>query len=448
MVRRASIVIIGICFLFSITGCSVGMALSGKKEPNLGAFRVGSTRGEAEMQLGSPISSVTTPEGNRTDLYEYELGNEPSTGRAIGHGVMDVLTLGLWEVVGTPIEGFTGSKHRMTIVYGPDDRIIAINQAPVPPPPAEEKDELDIESRAATDVLEMKPEAKAVTGTCFAVDQNGTLLSAYHIVQDAKSIQVHLVDGTVTEAKLWTFNAKKDLAILRIDPRTPHFLSLAPMGSVHTGERVFTMGYPAPDLLGQESKFTEGSVSALSGPGDKEFLIQISVPIQPGNSGGPVVNQLGEVVGVVTSTAAIEAFLPVTGTLPQNVNWAIKADHARPMFDVPIVKSAPASRDDVIKKLRRAICMVQAGPPLTGQTDGVKSALDSSLKELPYLVEPPSGIVPVFLLPWVLRIILQRPRSCSPSSGLGPLLNPNTRYKWRSILLMPSVLPLWYSLST
>ena len=90
--------------------------------------------------------------------------------------------------------------------------------------------------------------------------------------------------------------------------------------------------------------------------------MQISVPIQPGNSGGPVVNQLGEVVGVVTSTAAIEALLSVTGTLPQNVNWAIKADHARPMFNVQTVKSAPASRDDVIKKLRRAICMVKAGP--------------------------------------------------------------------------------------
>ncbi len=362
MVRRASIVIIGICFLFSIAGCSVGMALSGKKEPNLGAFRVGSTRGEVELQLGSPVDSVTRPDGGRTDIYAYELGNEPSTGRAVGHAVMDVLTLGIWEIIGTPVEAIGIEKKRLMIVYDKDDRVQAINQAPVPPPPAEETDDLDIESRAATDVPEMKPEAKAVTGTCFAVDQNGTLLTAYHIVQDAKSIQVHLVEGTVTEAKLWTFNAKKDLAILRIDPRTPHFLSLAPMGSVHTGERVFTMGYPAPDLLDQESKFTEGSVSSLSGPGDKEFLMQISVPIQPGNSGGPVVNQLGEVVGVVTSTAAIEALLSVTGTLPQNVNWAIKADHARPMFNVQTVKSAPASRDDVIKKLRRAICMVKAGP--------------------------------------------------------------------------------------
>lgn len=121
-----------IILLFSISGCSVGMAMSGKEDPNLGAFRVGSTRGEVELQLGSPVSSVTTPEGMRVDLYEYEIGNKPSAGRAIGHGVMDILTLGLWEVIGTPIEGFTGEKKRLTITYDKKDRVEAINQAPIP----------------------------------------------------------------------------------------------------------------------------------------------------------------------------------------------------------------------------------------------------------------------------------------------------------------------------
>lgn len=121
-----------IILLFSISGCSVGMALSGKEEPNLSAFRVGSTRGEVELQLGSPVNSATLPEGKRVDIYEYELGNKPSTGRAIGHGVLDILTLGLWELVGTPIEGFTGEKKRLTIVYDAKDRVEAINQASIP----------------------------------------------------------------------------------------------------------------------------------------------------------------------------------------------------------------------------------------------------------------------------------------------------------------------------
>lgn len=125
----------------ALAGCSVGMAMSGKKDPNLGAFRVGSTRGEVELQLGSPMSTTSTVEGRRVDLYEYEIGNEPSGGRAIAHGVMDVLTLGLWEIIGTPIEGFQGTKHRLTITYDNEDRVLAINQAVVPPPPKKDSDE-------------------------------------------------------------------------------------------------------------------------------------------------------------------------------------------------------------------------------------------------------------------------------------------------------------------
>lgn len=81
-----------------------------EKQPELGAVRVGATRGEIELQLGAPIE-VREENGRRVDIYEYEIGNEPSAGRAIGHGVMDVLTLGIWEVVGTPVEGFQGEKN-------------------------------------------------------------------------------------------------------------------------------------------------------------------------------------------------------------------------------------------------------------------------------------------------------------------------------------------------
>jgi outer membrane protein assembly factor BamE (lipoprotein component of BamABCDE complex) len=117
------IVIISLLCLY---GCSVGMALSGKKEPNIGAIKVGSTRGEVEMHLGPPTTSTTFEDGTRIDIYEYELGNEPSPGRAIGHGVMDVLTIGLWEVVGTPIEAVQGEKRELTITYDGSDHVKSI----------------------------------------------------------------------------------------------------------------------------------------------------------------------------------------------------------------------------------------------------------------------------------------------------------------------------------
>ncbi|MCM2286413.1 MAG: hypothetical protein NDI81_16640 [Desulfobacula sp.] len=112
--------------LLCLCGCSVGMALSGKKEPNIGAIKVGSTRGEVEMHLGSPATSTTLADGTRIDIYEYELGNEPSAGRAVGHGVMDVLTLGLWEVVGTPIEGVQGEKRQLNITYDDSEHVKSI----------------------------------------------------------------------------------------------------------------------------------------------------------------------------------------------------------------------------------------------------------------------------------------------------------------------------------
>jgi hypothetical protein len=112
--------------LLCLCGCSVGMALSGKKEPNIGSIKVGSTRGEVEMHLGPPTTSSTLENGMRVDIYEYELGNEPSAGRAIAHGVMDILTLGLWEIVGTPIEAFQGEKRQITITYDNNDCVKSI----------------------------------------------------------------------------------------------------------------------------------------------------------------------------------------------------------------------------------------------------------------------------------------------------------------------------------
>jgi len=115
--------------LLCLCACSVGMELSGKKEPNIGAIKVGSTRGEVEMHLGYATASTTLDDGTRVDIYEYELGNEPSTGRAISHGVMDVLTLGLWEIAGTPIESVQCEKRQITITYDNSDRVRSITGA-------------------------------------------------------------------------------------------------------------------------------------------------------------------------------------------------------------------------------------------------------------------------------------------------------------------------------
>jgi len=120
--------LIYLLIVFIGSGCSVGMAMSGKNNPNLGMVQVGASRGEIELTLGPPVKIVTLENNNRMDVYEYEIGNEPSAGRATGHAVMDLLTLGLWEIVGTPVEAFQGDKHVLNIIYDKDDKVVSVNR--------------------------------------------------------------------------------------------------------------------------------------------------------------------------------------------------------------------------------------------------------------------------------------------------------------------------------
>lgn len=198
------------------------------------------------------------------------------------------------------------------------------------------------------------------SGTCFAVSPDGLILTSYHVVEDKQSVQVYFEGLAPIVAVVEKVSAANDLALLRIDHRMKSFLALAPPGSTSPGDSVFTMGYPVEPLLGKEPKFSEGAVSALSGPESDASVIQISVPINPGNSGGPLVNHKGEVVGIIAATAKVKEFYAATGTLPQGINWAVNADFARGLFNP---SERPPSIDDkkeAIKRTREALCRVKA----------------------------------------------------------------------------------------
>jgi S1-C subfamily serine protease len=133
------------------------------------------------------------------------------------------------------------------------------------------------------------------------------------------------------------------------------------MRSVKTGDRVFTIGFPVSSVLGPEPKYTEGVVSSLSGVGGASSFLQISVPIQPGNSGGPLVNERGEVVGIITSTAAILPFLEESGTLPQNVNWAVKSDYLRLLVELPETEEQKyVDREQLITHVKKAVVFIES----------------------------------------------------------------------------------------
>ena len=136
-------------------------------------------------------------------------------------------------------------------------------------------------------------------------------------------IEVVLPSNIVREANLIASDAENDLALLRVRGSV---LNIAEVNiRARQGEYVATYGYPLSGALASSGIFTDGTVSALAGLGNDTRFYQISVPIQPGNSGGALVNAAGDVVGVVSSKLNAIVAAKLTGDIPQNVNFAIKA---------------------------------------------------------------------------------------------------------------------------
>lgn len=207
-------------------------------------------------------------------------------------------------------------------------------------------------------------EAVEKTGTGFAVSPEGHLITAYHIVRDATQIRVKFEGEDWLSGTLEKHSFSNDVAILKVDNATPNYLVLRDFSVVRQGEKVFTLGYPVVGVLGDEPKYTEGTISSLSGIMGEDSLIQISVPVQPGNSGGPLVTASGDVVGMITSTAAIRAFFEQTGTLPQNVNWAVKSNYVIPLLGKAYTsetdEASESIEDNAITIVRQAVCFVEA----------------------------------------------------------------------------------------
>lgn len=110
-----------------LNGCAVFMAASGKPNPDLGAIKRGVSRGEVEMQLSAPIKTTTLSDGSKIDIYQYEIGNEPSPGRAAAHGCLDFFTFFIWEFVGTPIEAFQGDVYQARVTYDSYDVVKSVS---------------------------------------------------------------------------------------------------------------------------------------------------------------------------------------------------------------------------------------------------------------------------------------------------------------------------------
>lgn len=157
------------------------------------------------------------------------------------------------------------------------------------------------------------------TGTGFFIN-NTDIVTADHVVNGC--VRLALKDGS--PLRLIASNDDLDLAVMSSTERSNVWLELSADVNAHLGETVMALGYPYLGTLDQGLTVTGGNVSALQDIDGSKDKLMISAPVQPGNSGGPLVNARGAVIGVVVSRVDDLAILENTGTLPQNMNFAVK----------------------------------------------------------------------------------------------------------------------------
>lgn len=162
-------------------------------------------------------------------------------------------------------------------------------------------------------------------GTGFYFNNSGQLLTANHVLDECLVIRTKSNDKE-QDATLGVNSALLDLAVLDTGVKTEHFLPLRKKQELILGEMVSSVGFPLQGLLAETPNLTRGNVSAKSGMKGSQGLFQFSAPIQPGNSGGPIISESGQLLGVAVSTLNSK-YLIEKGILPQNVNFGLDATY-------------------------------------------------------------------------------------------------------------------------
>jgi hypothetical protein len=227
-----------------------------------------------------------------------------------------------------PEDGILGSKTRAAIESFQADRGI--------PMTGEISDDLHREVLLArVEQLRAAQEAKPVvpeligTGSGFAITTEGHILTNHHVVEECSEVRI----GPDTKVNVVASDINVDLALLKGPKRESAAVRFREGRGIRPGDEVVGAGYPLQGLLTSDLNITTGTVSALAGPGNDRRFIQISAPVQPGNSGGPLLDLSGNVVGIIVGKLDAIKVAQATGDIPQNVNFAISALSARAFLD-------------------------------------------------------------------------------------------------------------------
>jgi len=197
------------------------------------------------------------------------------------------------------------------------------------------------------------------TATGFCVSPDGYIATARHFTNSASSFKVITKEGKF-DATLVVADPENDLSVLKVARTFPTALALRPSESVKLGESIATIGFPQTQVQGREPKIGKGEIASLSGMRDDPTMFQVSVPLQPGNSGGPLLDLRGNVVGVVV----------IVLRQAQVVNYAVKSTQLAKLCakipDIhglaPVKEGAPPAFEDMIESVRSATVLIEGYP--------------------------------------------------------------------------------------
>ncbi|MGI8603205.1 MAG: S1C family serine protease [Verrucomicrobiales bacterium] len=196
------------------------------------------------------------------------------------------------------------------------------------------------------------------TGTGFVIDTKGHVLTCYHVVDGAAFIKV---DSETASFDAVVAYADKDLDVAVLEVLKLPVIEPLPLqftAKPELADEVFTIGFPNTTIQGFSPKYTRGEISSLTGPSDDPNHIQISVPVQPGNSGGALVTNEGLAIGIVDAKLNAVLAAKVTGDIAQNVNYALKANKVSRLIEkwklvLPDSKPTKSSKE-AVQRVQRA----------------------------------------------------------------------------------------------
>jgi len=210
-------------------------------------------------------------------------------------------------------------------------------------------------------VMDSKPSS---TGSGFFITRDGYFVTSQHVTESGSRVRL-LSDAGLVEAKVVKVDKANDLALLKAEGNFTALPVITSRG-VRLGGTAATVGFPNTGLQGFAPKLAKGEIASLAGVQDDARHFQISAPIQPGNSGGALVDERGNVIGVVVAKLSQKAALATSGTLAENVNYAVKSSYLLSFLEsVPDVaaklKDAHTKDrkfEDVVKSVEQATVLV------------------------------------------------------------------------------------------